>query len=162
MNEPFSLSFQLLLSNLTSKALYRVSIRGATVSLYNPNRIYQGPETPVQQIHLRDNCDQVQAFTVLEDKDNSPVLDLGTGAIAVGAALAGMALILGAAALVMKRSAEDTQRQEHNLSCMDWTSLKVLMFRYQTGALSVGFEDQEGHSLSTSMSYEARISQCTQ
>ncbi len=103
----------MLLTNLTVGLSYSVSVRGATRSIYDPdNSVYFGRSSDAQKIHLRENCDQVQAFTVLEagespgsassSSSTSALMDVGTGVVA-GASLVAALIVLAVAAVVIKR-----------------------------------------------------------
>lgn len=103
--------------------MYEVSVRAGTSSIYDQDRtVYFGRRSHRQKIHLRENCDQVQAFTVLGSGDSAsssssssssaaaaaessslePLLDVGTGAVA-GASLVAFLLVLAVVAVVLKR-----------------------------------------------------------
>ena len=78
-------------------------VRGATRSIYDSGRLYQGNMSEPQRILLRLNCDQVQAFTIVRGGNGDQfALDLSAGMIA-GVACVVFSLILGLLALAMYR-----------------------------------------------------------
>ena len=105
---------QILITNLTTHLVYNIKLQAASRSLYEPDLLYRGEPTLAQKIRLTRDCDQIQAFTVLEaDKQQKSAavgvgakstegFDTGTGIIA-GASLVLMLLVLIVAAFVLKR-----------------------------------------------------------
>lgn len=100
---------QMVISNLTTNMFYGIQLQAATKSLYHKDVLYKGQLTSVQKLQLRKNCDQIQAFTVLESENHqsainlaNPILDMGTGVLA-GLALIAMVFILVIVAFVLRR-----------------------------------------------------------
>ncbi|TRY70690.1 hypothetical protein TCAL_12939 [Tigriopus californicus] len=100
---------KMVISNLTTNMFYGIQLQAATKSLYHKGVLYKGQLTSVQKLQLRKNCDQIQAFTVLESENHqsainlaNPMLDMGTGVLA-GMALIAMVFILVIVAFVLRR-----------------------------------------------------------
>ncbi|CAB4058545.1 PTPRG [Lepeophtheirus salmonis] len=97
---------KILLTNLTSNMVYTIQLRAGTNSIYDNDRLYKGEISHPQRLHLRINCDTIQAFSVLEAGDTSGesgnYKELSTGILA-GFGLVVICIIIGVVVLILKK-----------------------------------------------------------
>nr|XP_040579012.1 tyrosine-protein phosphatase 99A-like [Lepeophtheirus salmonis] len=97
---------KILLTNLTSNMVYTIQLRAGTNSIYDNERLYKGEISHPQRLHLRINCDTIQAFSVLEAGDTSGesgnYKELSTGILA-GFGLVVICIIIGVVVLILKK-----------------------------------------------------------